>query len=200
MCDKTGFPLICIPQTGVVAHLLPVTKVQFEQFRAETGAYDDAWYRTLCELNPSADCGSFTEETREGLFLTGIVPEEAEAFARWMGLGLQLPTVEEWRAVYNAVSLYPCFPGCFPKRLCEPAGRLLERLQVQLQPLALLDLSLMNGGVVEWAQNGREWVGLGSPRPHFLPNLFNPLEDEIRPVRPGERLKYYGFRLIRRMG
>ena len=58
----------------------------------------------------------------------------------------------------------------------------------------------MAEGVVEWAGKGGSWVGLGAPRPDFQPNLWNPLVEEVRANRPGERLRYFGFRLVRRGG
>ena len=98
-CDRTGFPLITVPEAMVAMHLLPVTKVQFERFLAEPNTYGDAWYEEVLTLNPRISYRQCTAENRERLFLTGIVPEEALAFARWMGDGFDLPTVAEWRAL-----------------------------------------------------------------------------------------------------
>jgi hypothetical protein len=52
--------------------------------------------------------------------------------------------------------------------------------------------------VVEWVRQGQTWVGLGAPRPQFHPNLWDPLTNEVKPLRLDERLPYFGFRLVRR--
>jgi hypothetical protein len=79
-----------------------------------------------------------------------------------------------------------------------PAGTILARLTRQMLSHLLLDISLLRGGLVEWVRHGRSWVGLGAPRPDFHPNLWDPLNHEIKPLRPSDRLPYFGFRLIRR--
>ncbi len=43
----------------------------------------------------------FAEQER--LFITGLWPDEALAFARWLGEGFDLPTLAEWRAIYAAL-------------------------------------------------------------------------------------------------
>lgn len=101
-CDRTGFPLVAIPGLGMEVHLLPVTKVQFERFLAEPDAFGDTWYEEALALNPRVPSRQFTAKNRERLFLTGILPEEALAFAKWLGAGFDLPTVTEWREIHKA--------------------------------------------------------------------------------------------------
>ncbi len=48
--DQTGFPLIPVFETGIEAHLLPVTKIQFEDFLKATGRSDDAGYSEMLQL------------------------------------------------------------------------------------------------------------------------------------------------------
>jgi hypothetical protein len=200
--DKTGFPLLRIPQPQVDVQLLPVTKVQFERFLAEPNQFGDVWYEEVLSLNPRVSYRRFTAEHRERLFLTGILPEEALAFARWLGSGFDLPTVEEWGAIYTELEKAWTLPSSLADFLAQrgthPAAMIIQRLTKELQPQSLLDLSLMPGGVVEWVRQGNSWVGLGAPRPKFHPNVWSPLE--VRSTRSGERLKFLGFRLVRRIG
>ena len=61
------------------------------------------------------------------------------------------------------------------------------------------ELSLMEGGLVEWVRDGHNFAGLGCPRPELLPSLYNPLADEVRPIRPDQRLPYFGLRAVRQL-
>ncbi|MCI0529260.1 MAG: formylglycine-generating enzyme family protein [Nitrospira sp.] len=103
--DRTGFPLIPLYRAGVEVHWLPVTKVQLECFLAETGRLGNDWYEEVLKLNPQVSYSEFTGDHREQLFVTGILPEEALAFARWMEDRFDLPTVEEWRTIYEELAL-----------------------------------------------------------------------------------------------
>ncbi len=58
----------------------------------------------------------------------------------------------------------------------------------------------MKDGLVEWVRQDRAWAGLGTPRPEFHPNLWDPLSDVVKPISLQTRLKYFGFRLVRRIG
>jgi len=101
--DRTNFPLIAVEEVGIEAHLLPVTKWQFEQFLAEAGEVSRSHYRRMVKLNPGILPEELTADNREQLFVTGILPAEAQAFARWLGEGFDLPTIKEWRAIYGAL-------------------------------------------------------------------------------------------------
>lgn len=198
--DKTGFPLVPVLSAGVEVQLLPVCKVQFERYLAETRAHGDAWYDSLLALNPRTSYRRFTTEERERIFLTGLLPEEVEGFAQWLGDGYRVPTISEWRLVYSALGREQAGPALaeFTARNGNhPAGVLLARLAQLTGARTLLDLSLMNGGVVEWVRKEFDWVGVGAPRPNFMPNLWNPLNDELKPLRNGTRLPYFGCRLVR---
>lgn len=218
LCDPTGFPLLALPEIGASVQLLPVTKVQFERFIAEPNEFGDGWYETTLGLNPRVSYRDFTAGNREGLFLTGTLPSEALAFAAWMGKGFDLPTIQEWRAVYKALADKPIeLAGQSMAEICEPARLILKRLfndlptraieqrrgrfggRRQIQFRSLLDLSLMGGGVVEWVRDGDDFVGLGSPRSTFHRNAWHPLSNEVIPHRPVERQHYFGFRLVRRV-
>lgn len=205
--DKTCFPLIRIDKAKVQVQLLPVTKVQFERFLAEPNEFDDGWYEAILKLNPRVSYRQFTQDNREGIFITGILPWEALSFARWMGNGFRLPTVREWRMIYSVLKSRK-IEGEELRDLVSQFGEgqakiILERLveqishQAQRDELSWLDLSLMHGGLVEWVEEDGRYVGLGAPRSEFYPNLWNPITEVIKPVRGNERLFFFGFRLVR---
>ena len=197
--DKTKFPLVVVEDVGVEVHILPVTKVQFEQFMAETGSFSVERYEAMLGLNPAVGFDSFTPENRERLFVTGILPGEALDFAHWLGEGYDLPTVTEWRKLLAALRREPPPRQHQLTDLIEaPSDTILERLETQLHIRSMLDYTLMRGGLVEWVWQDKRPAGLGVPRPQFHPNLWNPLVNVVKPLRPDQRIPYFGFRLIRR--
>jgi len=197
--DRTGFPLIVIPEVELEVHLWPVSKIQIEQFVAESGRYNRAWYRTLLTLNERADPQSWADVERERLFISGILPQEALAFAEWLGEGFDLPTLEEWRAIYNLLRRQRLPDSqMFFDWAGEPVATIMRKLIEQYPGRFLLDLSLMRRGLVEWVRYEQQWLGLGAPRPTFYPNLWDPLKTPVRPLQAEQRLSYFGFRLVRR--
>jgi len=203
-CDKTGFPLVSL-RSGIDMQLLPVTKAQFDAFLVESPDFPPEAYAQMMALNPPLELGQLTAENREQIFLTGILPEEALQFAQWLGEGYDFPTVEEWRGMYDDLLLEV---GSFdylqqlPEQ-CESAMArdILRRLINQIQPYSLMDISLLRQGVVEWVHTSKhpgDFAGLGTPRPQFQPNLYDPLTDVVRPLSRENRIKYFGFRLIHR--
>lgn len=195
--DRTGFPLMALPEAGLEVALLPVAKVQFERFLATNEGMGDAWYEAVLALHPRMSWRCFSDDDRERLFVGGVLPEEALRFARWMGQGFDIPTVEEWRTAHRALAR-EAVTGSQLGRLARPADQILQGLEKQLQPKEMLGLSLMRGGMVEWVREGNRWCGVGCPRPSLCPNVWNPLADVVRPIRPADRLPYFGFRLVRR--
>ncbi len=197
--DRTNFPIVIVEEAAVEVQLLPVTKVQFEAFVTPPTPANQEQYLEMQALNPAASPETFTKDNREQLFVSGILPEEAIAFARWLGEGFDLPTVKEWRAILAALRRVP-----EPRhiRLTElvkgQAGLILNKLSAQLHIRTMADYTLMRGGLVEWVRQDMDLVGLGMPRPEFHPNLWDPLTHVITPIRLDERVPYFGFRLVRR--
>ncbi len=197
--DRTGFPLVVVEDAAVEVHLLPITKLQFHGFVASPTLVNETRYQEMLALNPAVSPEAFTAENRERLFATGILPEEAIAFARWLGEDFDLPTVREWRAIMAALRREPT-----PRRnllvdtVEGPARVILKKFEDQLHVRSLLDYSLMRGGLVEWVRDGKELVGLGIPRPEFHANLWDPLVNKIRPIDINTRVPYFGLRLVRR--
>ncbi|MFQ6055144.1 MAG: SUMF1/EgtB/PvdO family nonheme iron enzyme [Methanosarcinales archaeon] len=196
--DKTGFPLIVSKEIGVAFHLIPITKVQFEEFISETNKYGDEWYETILSINPRVSYKLFDIENYEHIFITGILPEEALEFAKWLGKGFDLPTVKEWRQIYLLLQSLSPLPLSYNYNILSyKADKILKKLNKLFEKN--LNMTLMEEGIVEWVRQEKEYIGLGAPRDSFLPNAWNPLKDEVRPINIKERLKYFGFRLVRRL-
>jgi formylglycine-generating enzyme required for sulfatase activity len=197
--DKTDFPLLVLDGVGVEVHLLPITKAQFEPFATASPLIGPERYREMLALNPVVAPAEFTVDNREQLFISGILPDEALAFARWLGQGFDLPTVAEWRAILAALRHEPPPRQRVLTDVVEgPARAILHRLEEQSSIRTMLDYSLMRDGLVEWVRQDKGLTGLGRPRLAFHPNLWNPLAHTINPINPQVRLPYFGFRLVRR--
>ncbi len=197
--DRTGFPMIAVEEAGVEVHLLPITKHQFHDFVVAPTLVNEDRYQEMVAVNPAITPEDFTLENREQLFVTGVLPEEAIAFGRWLGEGFDIPTVREWREIMAALRRVPPPRHNLVTDLVEgPAQMILDKLAGQLHIRSMLDYSLMRGGLVEWVRREKDLVGLGIPRPEFHPNLWDPLVNEIKPIDLNERVHYFGFRLIRR--
>lgn len=198
--DASGYPLVFVETLGAYVQLFPVTKPQFERFIASgtRREFDDRWYEEVLTLNPRASYGDPDAPAREQLFMTAVTPEEALAFARWLGRDYALLTAEEWGACYEwfAGAPAPSAPPASCGRLSEDALALWETVQGQwLEPYrepSLRELSLMTQGVLEWvAERPGRYCGLGEPAASKLQRRAG---DPVRPVGPG-RLRNIGFRL-----
>ncbi len=196
--DEKGFPLGKVRNVGAF-HLWPVTKFQFNQFIAEKKStkYDKKWKEEVLALNPVTEPECIDESNYEQLFMTGILPNEALEFARWMGPDYDLPTPEEWLEFYNNVAGQMFNFRLSQYLLCDEAKKLSGRLPRFLRtPLAF---TLLENGVVDWVKKGNRFMGRGSPRESFFPNAWNPEKDTIQLIDTNERIFYFGFRLIKRI-
>lgn len=196
--DRTGFPLINFSRLEI--QTLPVTKVQFEQFLADSNEFGDKWYEQVLKVSPRISYRGFSERNRERIFITGLLPEEIEVFVNWMGDGFRIPSVSEWRNIYQTISSRTISPqdkkDIISTATSNQAREIIGRLDQQLQTNLWGHFTLMNGGLIEWVKNS-DWAGLGVPRYSFHPMLHDPLKDEDRPIRYDVRLHYYGLRLVR---
>lgn len=192
--DKTGFPLLVNEIWHFAIHLWPVTKAQFEIFMSETGKYGDLWYEEVLRLNPRTSIRDISQENYEGLFLSGILPEEARDFAAWMGDDYDLPETKEWRKFYKLLKNIPLHLS-IDCSLSLQADYIWKGIRSFSEDF--FDFSLIGKGLVEWVRAKNTMIGLGSPRGSFHSNAWNPLEDEILPIDLTQRLSYFGFRLIR---
>ncbi len=208
--DLTGFPLIHLSDLGFDVQLWPVTKHQFASFAGSNKTLNTI-FEHASALNEAASKPGTKKPTArpapqriELEIMTGILPEEALQFAVWLDneeptSDYALPSVEEWRAVYDALQYERCDP--YLKEIdtycqSEPAQSWLHRI-LQTEPHTLLELSLMQEGVVEWVLDGELWVGLGRPNTAFYPNTFQPMQETVVPVDASQRMRMFGCRLIR---
>lgn len=197
--DRTNFPLIAIERVGIEVHLLPITKWQFEQFLADSGVVYRSRYEEMLALNAAVEPALFSVDEPEPLFVSGVLPDEALAFARWLGEGYDLPTRKEWRTIYNILRTTGLPRHGLTSDLVEGvAGELLDKFAAHPHVHTMLDVALMGRGLVEWVRHETKLIGLGAPRPEFHPNLWDPSSNEVHPINPDERVFYFGFRLVRR--
>jgi hypothetical protein len=198
--DASGYPLIFVEPLGAYVQLFPVTKPQFEKFivSGKQRELDDEWYEEILTLNPRASYISPDMPAHERLFMTGITPDEALAFGRWLGRDYQLLTAEEWYACYEwfADQSAPAVPPDLSELLSQDAlviwetigGLWLERHHES----NLRELSLMTQGILEWViERPGRYCGLGEPAASKFQRRAN---DPVRPVGQ-RRLKNLGFRL-----
>lgn len=207
--DRLGFPLLVMPETGISMSLLPVMKIQFEGLIAEPNDFDDEWYSNVLRVNPRLSWRDSETGEMEGLFLTGIWPNDAMAFAEWIGGGFGLMSAEDWRRVnrfLRTVSLEgPIRREDLQELLDGPDGHqaakaVVRRLLSDRPVSNFSQLTMQEGGVLEWVRTGRDaFGGLGSPRPEFMTHLFDPLTDDpLQPIGTA-RPRCFGFRLARRL-
>jgi hypothetical protein len=191
LVDETGFPLVEVNGLGTVT-VWPIAKLQFERYIAETNSFGDKRYDIILGLNPRISYKYFDINNYEKLFISGIKPLEALEYAKWLGPDYDLLTLDEWRTFHTSLGVrnIPELPG----NLSIPAGCIWKKLANHMNTLK--DLTLIQGGLVEWVKKDSKFVGLGAPRSSFLHHVLNPLKDECVPVK--ERVYYLGFRLIRR--
>lgn len=196
--DRTGYPLLDLTALGLEVSLLPVTKLQFERFIAEPNEFGDTWYEQVCERNPRVSWRNFPQERREGLFITAVSKDEALAFARWLGPGFDLPTVEEWRAIYELLGALSA-PTTVSFSMHQSARAIIESVIRSLKRGNWNHITLMREGILEWVRIGhRDNYGvLGEPRRRFVDRTCEPTSDPVSPTLQ-ERRHTWGFRLVRR--
>lgn len=214
---KTGFPMLWIEAIGAYVHWLPVTKVQFEYFLCDVNdrQFDEQWYGTLLDLNGRVSPADVRSINYWQAFLTGVRPSEALRYARWSGEGYSLPTLDEWLTMFKSLQAeQPLDPTKIlgQLELNERAETLLKQLEIaSLEAFTRLghrltraEQMLLRLGVLEWVEcpgQAVRWGGMGELNPSFHSLLFSPEAGQPRCPRDpeGERARYYGFRLIRRV-
>jgi formylglycine-generating enzyme required for sulfatase activity len=216
--DRTGFPMVYIDELDAYLHWVPVTKLQFEQYLCAEpeGQHNGPWYDQVLRLNPRVAPDRVGHGNYWQSFVTGVVPDEAQAFARWCGEGYSVPTLDEWFVAYSLLRALPPTsiqgPESFSRagaQLSARAYTLLSRLeaassracvQVNYERTTAHQMFLRLG-VMEWVELNDQrsrWGGMGETTAQFHGNLFTP--DHKQPSRPhqpeSQRLHYFGFRLL----
>lgn len=198
--DASGYPLIFVEPLGAFVQLFPVTKPQFEKFIASDRqlSYGDEWYGGILNMNPRTSYRSQTVPERERLFMTGVTPDEALAFGRWIGWDYTLLTAQEWHTCYEwfAGQPAPLMPPDISERLSQDALAIWDianRCWLERHRLSnLQELSLMTRGILEWViERPGRYCGFGEPAASKLQRRAN---DPVRPVGQS-RLRNLGFRL-----
>ena len=77
-CDRTGYPLLQVPELGVAVSLWPIARPQFEQYLAEPGGRDDDWYAGVLGVAERVSWRDADRHDYERQFMLGLLPEEAE--------------------------------------------------------------------------------------------------------------------------
>jgi hypothetical protein len=198
--DKIGYPMVWVPEIEAYVHLFSVTKVQFEQYLSQSGNSEqgDEWYSQLLELNPRGSATNHQFEQYEQMLLCGLMPQEAQAYARWNGPNYSLMTDKEWIAAYHRFDQVKS--DSLPDGLLHPAVRQLANIIQHMPSInSLMDLSLMQSGCLDWVEKpdnpNRKFAALGKTRPHFSSlRLRSPL-DLFYATGNQPRLPYIGVRL-----
>lgn len=210
--DKAGFPMIKLDVVDAYIHWLPVTKVQLETFLCDAPStrFDEKWYNDLLDLNKRASIKAAKEQNYWQVFASGVKPEEVQEYADWCGDGYSIPTMDEWKKIYQFGASQPAGEGLFAQAgLRERPLALITKLEdinkrIYRATLAQRKLSaqmFMRYGVMEWVQlenRSQEWGGMGQPDSNFQAVLRSPdLGIAETPRSPTTtRLHYYGFRLL----
>ena len=196
--DRAGFPMLWIPPLSVYVALFPILKAQFETFLMQTEIADfgDQWYERLLEYNPRLPLStSFNEYER--LCLTGLLPEELQAYAEWQGPSFRYLSLQEWQIIAEWMRQQSiCVPPTqIEKTMSFAARRIWAELLSALVPQTLSDLALLHHGIVEWVVDPKgNLVGMGSPRQQFQPGFA---QSPWIPTSPPRRAKIWGGRLLK---
>lgn len=212
--DATGFPMVWVDSIDAYLHWIPVTKIQVEYFlcAAPDPYFDAKWYDEILYLNPRVSPKNIRSHNYWNAFLSGIMPEEVQRFARWCGEGYSIPSLQEWFSAYEILKRLPAQPPT----VIDQMDRLTDRVRLLLTNLdsasrtalaeadyerTLADQMFLRMGVMEWVEcrdHRSRWGGMGETAPRFHGSLFSPDYGQAsNPNNPDkDRLYYYGFRLL----
>lgn len=220
--DKTGFPFVKIPTTNLAASWLPFTKIQLEHYISDTHNpdFDQVWYDKIYSFNPRIAPHQMAISKYEGVFLTGVMPSEAKLIAKWMGYDYDLPTVSQWKTIFEyfhkqSASLDTIHEILATEGLSNRARIIIRNLeqftsqdtqQLMDEYRSVADQMVMRLGVMEYVYENNyrnSYAGQGQPNRHFQPNVrMLPRDGEERLAKraraSGTRIRQYGFRLIQR--
>jgi hypothetical protein len=200
--DAMAFPLVALPDVGLEVMLLPVTRTQFDFFLGDRTGFPSAALQDMERVAPRRSWRTQSPDRLEGLFLSAIQADEAEAFARWYGRGFRTPSDTEWRAVDHSIGavrhrLRPLEDALGENRL-HPAARSILTLTMARNHATMRSAGLFEHGLLEWVRRPGGGHGLqGRPRPELLRVVHNPQTHEAIIPRTTERHPAFGVRLVR---
>ncbi|GEM_PF-632804 len=212
--DTAGFPMIVLPGLQFSIHWLPVTKIQIEYFLSAVydAKYNEEWYNEiLSKGTPRISPRAIRVNSYIDLFVTGILPAEAQRYSRWCGQGFDLPTEDEWLNAYKVLERIAAVPAAID-HICQTTGirertdRLLRMLEKTLTNDAgrdrkVVDQMVMRHGVYEYVYESDQrdtFAGIGQAKDTINPPRKGANRFTDRNRAEGARNKQYGFRLIKR--
>jgi formylglycine-generating enzyme required for sulfatase activity len=218
--DPAKFPMVWVEGLDAYIHLLPVTKIQYEYYLWDTpnSGLDQGWYDLVTKDNKRISPQAVTKDNYWQLFMTAILPSEAEQFSQWASsqsgdASYSLPTKDQWQTAYRKLKetresdLPPerkLFRTALEMEGLAPRCRtILDKLADLPSPASLAERLLLLGGVMEWVIDGeRRWGLFGYPFQGFAslghhPDNQKPLSP-TKPEDPQARHKAFGFRLLRK--
>ncbi|MDZ4672559.1 MAG: hypothetical protein SH821_16985 [Phototrophicales bacterium] len=202
--DSTGFPLIYIPTVNAYVHFLPITKIQIEYFMSATteAMFDESWYTSLLSYSERVSPAQVNKSNFTHLFVTGILPREAQRFASWAGRGYSLLTSQEWRAIHDYAASAPPMGDIVAE--ISQVGALKPRVRAVLEALkkntsnkidSLADQMHLTNGILDFVYEDEQqnaFVGHG-----YRSIVISPTDPQrLANSREGARIKNFGFRLI----
>lgn len=213
--DAAGYPRVLFESSQLWVHLLPVTKIQFEQFICDrpSARFDATWYEGFVKDNPRISPQDAKESNYWQLLATNLIPDEAEAMAIWAGGEARVPTADEWRKIARVAEAEAPIQ---PEELAGVDGldslalRTLRAITVAVRerlvkvkepkPMTLADQMLLRGGCYEWVRSpsDRDEYGLlGKPRHEFAGGIGGENYMDAKVVKdPDARHKAQGVRLV----
>jgi len=211
--DPAKFPMLWVDELEAYIHLLPVTKIQYEYYLWDTpnSGLDQPWYDLVTKDNKRISPNAVTKDNYWQLFMTAVLPSEAQQFSQWAsshsgGASYSLPTASQWQTVYRKLKETregdPFGAALEIEGLAPRCRTILDRLR-QLPAASLAERLLLLGGVMEWVTDGeKRWGLFGRPFERFASVGHHPDNQKpfspTRPEDPQGRHKAFGFRLIRK--
>lgn len=193
LVDRTGFPYLPLPDTRAAVAVLPLTKAQVELWLAEPQGPGDDWYAEMLTLSPRLGWRHPRRGADSALFLSGILPEEVERFAAWLGAGFRYPNVAEWRTADRVLGqTSPDWAARLAEHLTHnkghPAAIGILKWLSRSRKTSSREQFLLQDGFLEWVTKpGSPLGGLGRlPRDRAQGMMLDPLShDPIVSIRGG---------------
>jgi hypothetical protein len=200
--DGMGFPLVSLSAIGLEVMLLPITRTQFDFFLGDRTHFPTSALQDLDLVSPRLSWRMNRSDRLSGLLVSGIMADEAEAVARWIGNGFRLPSDAEWRGVDKAVGAIGTdierLNRVIEDRRIHPAARAMIVRTVASTSVSWRAVGLFENGLLEWVRRPESGYGLqGRPRPDLLRVIHNPQAHDAIVPRMAGRHPAFGMRLVR---